>query len=50
MKDLRRKPRYQVQRKNEGVFEGKVFVKKANSWLEYTRFNTPNKPDIEVWT
>jgi hypothetical protein len=30
--------------------EGKVFVKKANMWLDYVRFNTKNEPDIQKFS
>jgi len=43
------KPRYQVQVKNEGKFEGKVWVKKANMFCKYICFNTPNKSNIFEW-
>ena len=49
MKEIRRKPRYQVARKNEGIFKGRVFVKRANMWLEYECYNMLNKPDKFVW-
>lgn len=44
-----RKRRYQAQFKNEGVSKGKVWVKKANMWLQYECYNTPNKADKFEW-
>lgn len=49
MKEVRRKPRYQVQVKNEGIFKGRKFVKKANAIVNYICYNTKNKPDIFIW-
>ena len=40
--------RVHVTTKNVGPFKGKVFVRKANMWLEYCCFND-GKTDIFNW-
>ena len=44
-----KKKRTQVTKKNEGIFRGKVFVKKANMFQAYEKYNTFNKTDKEEW-
>ena len=49
MKEIRKKPRYQAAAKNEGVFKGRKWVKKAGAFVNYTCFNTLNKADVFIW-
>ncbi len=39
----------QVHDKNPGPFAGRVFVKRANMWLDYICYNTINKTDQFEW-
>jgi len=35
--------------KNQGVFTGRTYVKKAGTWVNYKNYNTPKKADERIW-
>ena len=50
MSEIRKKPRYQIHKLNQGVFKGSKFVKKAGLTIVYENYNTLNKTDKQEWS
>ena len=39
----------QVQSKNQGIFKGRKWVKRAHAYVNYICYNIPSKADEFVW-